>query len=53
MEGAGQNGRGYQGSPDFSDVTLVLNNEDQGVSRPLAETYGYFCQHEGKRRAAV
>ena len=47
------NGRGYKGSPDFTDVTLVLNDEDQGVSSPLAETYGYSCQHGGKRRAAV
>ena len=40
-------------SPDFSDVTLVLNDEDQGVSSPLAETHGYLCQHGGKQRAAV
>ena len=38
---------------DYSDVTLVLNDKDQGVSSPLAETNGYLCQYGGKRRAAV
>ena len=45
--------QGYKGSPDFNDVTLVLNDEDQDVSSPLAETHGYFSQHEGKLRVAV
>ena len=41
--------RGWQGSPDFSDLTLVLQDDDQGVSSHQAEIYGYFFQHEGKR----
>ena len=45
--------QGYQGSPDFSDLTLVLNDEVKGVSSHLAEIHSYFCQHGGKRRAAV
>ena len=41
--------QGYQGYPDFSDVTLVLNNDDRGISSHLAKTYGYFFQHRGKQ----
>ena len=45
--------RGYQGSPDFSHVTLVLNDEVKRVSSHLAEMHCYFCQHGGKWQAAV